>query len=125
MFGAERSSAFDGGSVAANRRSLCKVSDLLIRVSWQYSDVYIGLCNISRRRGSEDFNIVNSEDALLVRVMNFGIVLWFFGSAPRWGAAALHWCPYRRYLNKNTKLFVIWSGLRNSFLGNSFREGKT
>lgn len=30
----------------------------------------------------KDFNIVNSEDALLVRVMNFGIVLRFFGFNP-------------------------------------------
>lgn len=32
--------------------------------------------------GAADFNIVNSKDALLVRVMNFGIVLRFFGFNP-------------------------------------------
>lgn len=33
-----------------------------------------------RAGGGKDFNIVNSSDSLAVRVMNFGIVLRFFGT---------------------------------------------
>lgn len=38
-----------------------------------------------------DLNIVNSEDALLLRVMNFGIVLRFFGSDPSGCLLSLYW----------------------------------